>query len=124
MTTHELSDRREQISLALLTITNKTQNMRSDLLQIAESRPSALCDGIDHAKAETDLFARLELNHFDLFKKEALESALARISQGTYGLCQYCEEVIDQRRLVAHPTARFCLKCQSKTEKFKIRKQS
>ncbi len=41
-----------------------------------------------------------------------IESALARIDAGDYGLCLDCEEPIDLRRLQAHPAALRCARCQ------------
>jgi len=39
-------------------------------------------------------------------------AALARIEQGTYGVCERCEEAIKPRRLDAIPWARYCVRCQ------------
>lgn len=41
-----------------------------------------------------------------------IESALARVEAGDYGLCMDCEEPIDLRRLEAHPAALRCARCQ------------
>jgi RNA polymerase-binding protein DksA len=41
-----------------------------------------------------------------------IESALARVDSGDYGLCMDCEEPIDLRRLEAHPAALRCARCQ------------
>jgi DnaK suppressor protein len=41
-----------------------------------------------------------------------IESALARVDAGDYGLCMDCEEPIDLRRLEAHPAALRCARCQ------------
>jgi phosphoserine phosphatase RsbU/P len=40
---------------------------------------------------------------------EEVDSALARLGQGTYGLCETCHEPIEQERLLADPLIRFCL---------------
>jgi len=45
-----------------------------------------------------------------------IESALARIEAGEYGLCIDCEEPIDLRRLEAHPAALRCAGCQQAFE--------
>lgn len=36
-------------------------------------------------------------------------AALARVGDGTYGVCEVCNERIDPERLVARPTARTCV---------------
>jgi DnaK suppressor protein len=48
-----------------------------------------------------------------------IQSALARIEDGAYGMCERCDEPIPQRRLDAVPWARFCIRCQSAEEAVK-----
>ena len=50
-----------------------------------------------------------------------IESALARIDDGGYGLCVDCEEPIDLRRLQAQPAALRCATCQQLFEKQRSR---
>jgi sigma-B regulation protein RsbU (phosphoserine phosphatase) len=40
---------------------------------------------------------------------EEVDSALARIEDGSYGICEVCHDPIERDRLVADPLARFCL---------------
>jgi DnaK suppressor protein len=42
-----------------------------------------------------------------------IEAALKRISEGTYGTCAKCGELIDPRRLKALPTAATCISCST-----------
>lgn len=44
---------------------------------------------------------------------EAIEAALARIQNGTYGECLKCGESIPEARLYAYPTAAQCITCAS-----------
>lgn len=46
-----------------------------------------------------------------------LRDTLARIENGTYGVCSDCEEEIPEKRLMARPTTRFCIACQETREK-------
>jgi DnaK suppressor protein len=41
-----------------------------------------------------------------------VEEALGRVQDGTYGVCQECEEPISAKRLQALPWAKFCVRCQ------------
>jgi DnaK suppressor protein len=45
-----------------------------------------------------------------------IERALARIKQGTYGLCEYCQARIPVARLNALPYSTTCVKCQREME--------
>ena len=46
-----------------------------------------------------------------------IDEAIRRIDEGTYGVCEICSKPIVQKRLLAVPYARFCIKCQSEEEK-------
>jgi len=45
---------------------------------------------------------------------EDVERALAKLSEGTYGVCEDCGEPIDPLRLEAKPAARYCMNCAAK----------
>lgn len=45
-----------------------------------------------------------------------IEDALERLSQGQYGKCQDCGEMISEARLKVRPYAVFCIKCKTKRE--------
>ena len=46
-----------------------------------------------------------------------IDGALARINEGSYGLCDSCGQEIPQARLQAEPTALRCVQCQELYEK-------
>ena len=46
-----------------------------------------------------------------------IDGALARLSQGNYGLCEDCGQRIPEARLQAEPTALRCVRCQELYEK-------
>jgi DnaK suppressor protein len=50
-----------------------------------------------------------------------VEEALRRIDDGTYGVCEACDEVIPKARLEALPFVKNCVRCQSEMEKGKAR---
>lgn len=43
-----------------------------------------------------------------------VEAAIARLADGSYGLCQRCGEPIPPARLEAMPAAQLCISCASK----------
>ncbi len=49
---------------------------------------------------------------------QEIEEALRRIDEGIYGACESCGDNIDRRRLEVLPSARFCLPCQERHERF------
>lgn len=46
-----------------------------------------------------------------------VEKALRKITDGTYGFCVECGNMIDTDRLAIHPTATMCLTCEAKKKK-------
>ena len=54
--------------------------------------------------------------HLELAAKQRLlvediDVALRKITLGTYGICERCEELIPKARLAAVPTAHICVPC-------------
>jgi DnaK suppressor protein len=45
------------------------------------------------------------------------ERALARISDGTYGVCESCGQPIGKMRLMAFPRATLCMSCKQREER-------
>ena len=46
-----------------------------------------------------------------------VRSALARIADGSYGVCLHCEEDISPKRLNAVPWTSYCIKCQEAADR-------
>lgn len=47
---------------------------------------------------------------------EDVERALRKFDDGTYGICETCGTIIELARLEALPSARMCMRCQSRRE--------
>jgi len=43
-----------------------------------------------------------------------VERALAKLTNGSYGVCEDCGQAIDPLRLEAKPAARYCINCAAK----------
>ena len=54
----------------------------------------------------------LNRNNLEKTLLREVEEALRRVQDGTYGICQECEEPISPKRLQALPWAKFCVRCQ------------
>jgi DnaK suppressor protein len=64
---------------------------------------------------ETNMRYRLRTREAILLKK--IDEALDRIREGTFGVCQGCEENIEIKRLEARPTTDLCLNCKELEER-------
>ena len=49
-----------------------------------------------------------------------IRRALARIADGSFGVCLHCEEDISLKRMAAVPWAAFCVNCQEKIDRCEI----
>ncbi len=49
--------------------------------------------------------------------KTGIITALAKIKKGTYGKCEKCAKKIEVGRLLAMPTAQYCIACSSKVSR-------
>jgi len=50
--------------------------------------------------------------------------ALARIADGSYGVCLHCEEEIKPKRLEAVPWAKYCIRCQEAADRHEFEADS
>jgi len=80
-----------------------------------EKTPDAL-DEVQHA-AERELAIRNLDRESNLLRN--VRGALARIEEGTYGVCLHCEEDINPKRLNAVPWAPYCITCQEMADRRK-----
>ena len=91
-----------------------------DLLHLAGDRESLeiqpMADPIDQVRSSTDRDMAVETLNQQARSIHDIRSALDRIEEGSYGLCERCEEAIPAKRLDALPWARLCVTCQSAAE--------
>jgi len=66
---------------------------------------------LDDTEYVTGIFERLEK------QSRAIESALHKIENGTYGICESCGREINHRRLQALPESTLCIACKANLEK-------
>ena len=71
-------------------------------------------DLADQASGNNEVHIQLKLKQTDAKILQAIDEALRRIEQGTYGICRDCGEPIASARLNAIPWARVCVSCKEK----------
>src|SRR5436853_3145919 len=98
------------------------EKKKDELLSAAPARTPATEPGsksgdwIDQSSQESDLHVRLALKQTDSKLLRAIEEAILRIDQGTYGICMECENEIAPARLEAVPHTRVCVECKEKQQ--------
>lgn len=73
-------------------------------------------DEADFASQLTQLGVNVAIHRRRMARMHELETALKRLAETDYGLCEECGETIGVRRLKANPSARLCVTCQSEVE--------
>ena len=74
-------------------------------------------DSIDQATQSLDKEILFELSDNERRILRDIEAALRKMEKGTYGLCEHCKKPIDKKRIKALPSARYCMACQSGSER-------
>jgi len=101
------------------------EEMKRSLMREMQSRVKGETEGVkdegrdtyDLASDERDREINFILNDRERDKLVAIDEALQRIKEKTYGLCESCEGEIQLGRLKILPFSRLCVKCQEENEK-------
>lgn len=92
----------------------------AELLKLSGGREEleiqTLADPLDQVRQSTDRDMAVETLNQQTRSINEIRAALERIEDGSYGLCERCEEPIPAKRLDAVPAARMCVMCQSAIE--------
>ncbi len=87
---------------------------------LIEKTPDAL-DEVQLA-GERELAIRNLDREANLMRK--VRAALARIADGSYGVCMHCEEEIKPKRLEAVPWTPYCIRCQEAADRHEFETES
>lgn len=75
-----------------------------------------LPDEADLAASEISQSLTFELRNRERVMISKINTALAKIQEGSFGDCEACEEPIEKRRLEARPFSTLCVACQEQHE--------
>ena len=93
----------------LLDEASKTVSGMSDL---NENMP----DPSDRATLESDRGFTLRIRDRERKLIGKIKDALERIENGTFGVCESCQENITEKRLKARPVTTLCIDCKTRQE--------
>lgn len=79
--------------------------------------PDDRFDEVDQASSEYMQAFNFRLRGREKFLMDKIELALKKIDDGSYGVCEECEEMIALKRLQARPEAPLCISCKEAQEK-------
>ena len=107
---------REERKLLVAALSERLHH--GDDLEVAGLRNNMLEGAVDD-RASASMLNDEEIAEMglDLRELRAVESALERIEQGSYGVCANCGSAIGSERMHAQPTAALCIACQTEAER-------
>jgi DnaK suppressor protein len=101
---------------------------RADLSAGLRNREDIAIEKTPDALDEVQLAGERELAIRNLDRESNLlrsvKGALARIADGSYGVCLHCEEDIKPKRLDAVPWAKYCIRCQEAADRHEFEADS
>lgn len=93
-------------------VTDSTEEARFGAKLMKED----LMDEVDLSAAEIIAEMDLRLKTRNTLYLKKINQALRRIQDGTFGLCEDCEEPMSLKRLESRPTATLCIECKEAQE--------
>src|SRR5437868_477804 len=93
------------------------QSAKKTLMEESNFDTDDLPDEIDLASSEYAQSMVFRLRDREKFLLKKIEKALSRIEDGTFGVCERCEEPISAKRLEARPVTTLCIRCKEEQEK-------
>ena len=112
MKTQELQDFKELLLKQRTDILNKTNAFKAET--VIEGAGQG--DEGDLAVSELNLSMTLRLQERDTQLLQKIDRALGKIGEGSFGLCEQCEEPLNINRLKARPVATLCIACKEEQE--------
>ena len=102
-----LTEKRDEI------VKKAKQTLEEDMTLDSNDLP----DEMDLASSEYLQSFELRLRGREKSLLSKLDLALKKIEDGTFGVCEICEEPIGKKRLEARPETTLCIKCKEDQER-------
>jgi DnaK suppressor protein len=112
MKTDQLEYFRNLLAQRIDQLLNEAGKTVSDMTDESANLP----DITDRASLESDRNFELRIRDRERKLIKKLREAIARIDEGTFGICELCEGKISEKRLMARPVTTLCIDCKKKQE--------
>lgn len=107
----ELNSLKESLLLQKSMILNKTHEFKAEQSNVTSGGDEAEVASVDSANNIS-----IQLNERHRSSLYAIERALGKIQDHTYGYCEACDEYIGAGRLKARPFTALCIECMEDQE--------
>jgi DnaK suppressor protein len=102
-----LEDKKEAL------IKSAKESLHEDMMLDTNDLP----DEMDLASSEYIQSFTFRLRGRERFFLDKIDKALQRIDDGSFGICESCEEPISVKRLEARPETQLCIRCKEDQER-------
>ncbi len=103
----QLTEKRDEI------VRRAQQTLEQDMTLDSDDLP----DEMDLASSEYLQAFTFRLRGREKNLLDKIQRALERIDNGTFGICEECDEPISVKRLQARPEATLCIRCKEEQER-------
>jgi DnaK suppressor protein len=103
----QLTEKRDEI------VRRAEQTLRQDMTLDSDDLP----DEMDLASSEYLQAFTFRLRGREKNLLDKIQKALERIDNGTFGVCEECDELISLKRLEARPETTLCIRCKEEQER-------
>lgn len=110
---------REQLELFRAQLLQKKQEILTDAgktMSEMTDQTTNVPDPNDRATLESGRSFELRIRDRERKLVAKIDEAIARIEDGTYGICEDCGEEIGMKRLEARPVTTLCIDCKTLQE--------
>jgi DnaK suppressor protein len=114
LTTEQLATLRAKLEAEREQISARLAGEDEELTEPLTTEPG---DIEDAAAGEAGSFRTISLRERDRAQLAEIDAALARMHDGSYGICEDTDEPISFRRLEAEPTTRYTVAAQEQRER-------
>lgn len=97
-----LSEEKDKLEKEVAKFSNKSDAAFPDYGDKEDENAAEVADYVVNLSLEESLAKSL---------RDAIQS-LDRLKKGVYGICKYCQNPIEEKRLLARPTSSSCMSCK------------
>lgn len=115
-------DQLEQFRLRLQGMLSELQGEVVETVTDMRSEAEPFPDPNDRASLESDRNLTLRIRDRERKLRSKIEEALARIEDGSFGICESCGEPIGAKRLEARPVTTLCVACKESQEDEEVKR--
>ena len=109
----ELTKRKTQIEKDLSSFANKNKQNKNDYIS---AFPEYGDESDENAQEVSQYSTNVATEHILEKMLKDINNTLKKIAKKEYGICKYCGQPIEEKRLLIRPFSSACVKCKTKLQ--------